>query len=84
MEPKRKTPESESNVVSSEKSSTYGIQHDEQHLSTMLPQQSQHQGRKGGPLRRSRIIITVKRTEDYRLWLQNNPHQAAGHGDDIE
>lgn len=42
------------------------------------------QGRKGAPLRRSRIIITVKRTVDYKQWLEENPHQAAGHGDDIE
>lgn len=43
-----------------------------------------HQGRKGAPLRRSRIIITVKRTDDYKQWLEENPHHAAGHGDDID
>jgi hypothetical protein len=29
-----------------------------------------------GALRRARIIITVKRTEDYKTWLQENPLQA--------
>lgn len=43
-----------------------------------------HQGRKGAPLRRSRIIITVKRTDDYKQWLEANPHLATGHGDDID
>lgn len=38
----------------------------------------------GRELRRARIIITVKRTEDYRRWLEENPLQAiiAGDGDD--
>jgi hypothetical protein len=43
-----------------------------------------HPGRKGAPLRRSRIIITVKRTDDYKRWLEDNPHHATGHGDDID
>lgn len=43
-----------------------------------------HEGRKGTPLRRSRIIITVKRTEDYKRWLDDNPHHSATAGDDIE
>lgn len=46
-----------------------------------------HQGRvKGSPLRRARIIITVKRTEEYKQWLEENPLQVAIAGDteDIE
>jgi hypothetical protein len=37
-------------------------------------------------LRRARIIITVKRTENYKRWLEENPLQAiiAGDGDDDE
>jgi len=31
-----------------------------------------HQGKRGNPLRRSRIIITVQRTEDYKQWLEEN------------
>jgi len=43
------------------------------------------QGRgKGSPLRRARIIITVKRTEEYKLWLQENPLQIAIAGDTEE
>lgn len=37
-----------------------------------IPQKPPHQGKKGNPLRRSRIIITVKRTEDYKAWLEEN------------
>jgi len=35
-------------------------------------------------LRRARIVITVKRTESYKRWLEENPLQAiiAGTGDD--
>lgn len=36
-----------------------------------------HQGKKGNPLRRSRIIITVKRTEDYKAWLEENDVEGA-------
>jgi len=37
-------------------------------------------------LRRARIVITVKRTETYKQWLEDNPLQAviAGDGDDDE
>jgi len=34
--------------------------------------QKPHHGKKGNPLRRSRIIITVKRTEEYKAWLKEN------------
>lgn len=33
-------------------------------------------------LRRARIVITVKRTEEYKRWLDNNPHQDAITGSD--
>ncbi len=38
----------------------------------------------GGTLRRARIVITVKRTADYKKWLEDNPLQDthAGHDDD--
>lgn len=85
VEPKRKSQETKpTNELPTETTTPYAIQHNE-HTTTMLSQKPQHQGRKGGPLRRSRIIITVQRTEDYRKWLLENPHQAAtGHGEDIE
>jgi len=38
--------------------------------------------RKGGSLRRARIIITVRRTEDYEKWLVENPHTSGGLDDD--
>jgi len=48
--------------------------------STARTKKSQQGGRgKGmsGALRRARIIITVKRTEDYKTWLDENPLQAS-------
>ena len=48
---------------------------------------SRQRGSAGGrELRRARIVITVKRTEDYERWLEENPLQAiiAGDGDDDE
>lgn len=49
---------------------------------------SQPTGRRSGSgreLRRARIVITVKRTESYKQWLEENPLQAiiAGDGDDV-
>ena len=45
-------------------------------------------GRQGATreLRRARIVITVKRTESYKRWLEENPLQAiiAGDGGDEE
>jgi hypothetical protein len=35
----------------------------------------------GRELRRARIEITVKRTESYKRWLEENPHQAIITGD---
>ena len=35
-------------------------------------------------LRRARIVITVKRTESYKQWLEDNPLQAVIAGDDDE
>ena len=45
-----------------------------------------YQRAKGSPLKRARIIITVKRSPEYKQWLDENPKQAiiaaAGGGDD--
>lgn len=50
------------------------------------PQGQQKGGKASGgrELRRARIVITVKRTEGYKQWLEENPLQAiiAGDGDD--
>lgn len=43
-----------------------------------------HLGKKGSQLRRSRIIITVKRTDDFKQWLEDNPYHTVGHNDDVE
>lgn len=46
---------------------------------------SRQRGSGGGrELRRARIVITVKRTEDYERWLEENPLQAIIAGDDDE
>uniref|UniRef100_A0A7R9ZA97 Uncharacterized protein n=1 Tax=Pseudictyota dubia TaxID=2749911 RepID=A0A7R9ZA97_9STRA len=46
---------------------------------------SRKQGRaKGAPLRRARIIITVKRTPEYKQWLEENPLHAAITGEELE
>jgi hypothetical protein len=42
---------------------------------------SHAQGKKSNPLRRSRIIITVQRTQDYTTWLEENESAGEeGHG----
>lgn len=38
-------------------------------------------GASGRELRRARIVITVKRTESYTQWLEDNPLQAIIAGD---
>lgn len=40
--------------------------------------------KKGGSLRRARIVITVRRTEDYENWLVDNPHTYGGDDEDDE
>lgn len=52
-------------------------QHQKQHKQYQQSQTTSgdkkpHHGKKGNPLRRSRIIITVQRTEDYKTWLEEN------------
>eukprot|EP00560_Eucampia_antarctica_P006909 CAMPEP_0197823580 /NCGR_PEP_ID=MMETSP1437-20131217/906_1 /TAXON_ID=49252 ORGANISM="Eucampia antarctica, Strain CCMP1452" /NCGR_SAMPLE_ID=MMETSP1437 /ASSEMBLY_ACC=CAM_ASM_001096 /LENGTH=297 /DNA_ID=CAMNT_0043422815 /DNA_START=344 /DNA_END=1237 /DNA_ORIENTATION=- len=37
---------------------------------------------KGVPLRRARIVITVRRTEDYKIWLEETPYEAIAAGED--
>ena len=50
------------------------------------PPPAQHsRGRSSGrELRRARIVITVKRTESYKRWLDENPVQAIMAGDGRE
>lgn len=51
-------------------------------MQSEFPRSRKPQGRaKGSPLRRARIIITVKRTPEYKQWLEENPLQAAITGD---
>ena len=58
--------------------------------SSAAPSQSTRQGRSSGSgtreLRRARIVITVRRTESYKRWLEENPLQAiiAGDADEAE
>lgn len=50
-----------------------------------FPRTKKQQGRaKGSPLRRARIIITVKRTPEYKQWLDENPLHAAIPSDNEE
>jgi hypothetical protein len=44
-------------------------------------QQQQQPQQPGRELRRARIVITVKRTEQYKRWLDENPYQAVLAGD---
>jgi len=37
---------------------------------------------KGVPLRRARIVITVRRTQDYKKWLEETPYEAIVAGED--
>ena len=46
------------------------------------PPVPEHQNLSEGTLRRSRIVITVKRTEAYVQWLKENPIQDIHSGDD--
>ena len=46
------------------------------------PSVPEHQNLSEGTLRRSRIVITVKRTEAYVQWLKENPIQDIHSGDD--
>ena len=48
------------------------------------PSVSDHQNLPEGTLRRSRIVITVKRTEAYVKWLEDNPIQDIHSRDDNE
>jgi len=48
------------------------------------PSVPEHQNLSEGTLRRSRIVITVKRTEAYVQWLKENPIQDIHSGDDVD
>lgn len=41
-----------------------------------MDQKPPHQGKRNTPVRRARIIITVRRTEDYKKWLEENDAHA--------
>lgn len=55
---------------------------DRSHAVTFDPSVSHHENLPEGTLRRSRIVITVKRTEAYVKWLKENPIQDINSGDD--
>lgn len=83
VEPKRKPQEplKETGISASATGIVpHGFQPEEQQHTS----KKTHVGKKGAPLRRSRIIITVKRTDEYKRWLEDNPYQATGHNEDIE
>ena len=48
----------------------------EQHAHQQQQQQPPPRSSRGAPLRRARMIITVKRTEEYKQWLHDNPAYA--------
>lgn len=49
-----------------------------------IPRKPKDSGSGGKELRRARMIITVKRTEDYKKWLLENPLQDVVSGDNDE
>ena len=59
--------------------------HEEGRVASALPPSRQPGPRASTPggreLRRARIVITVKRTESYKRWLEENPLQAIIAGD---
>lgn len=59
----------------------------EQHAHQQQQQQPPPRSSRGAPLRRARMIITVKRTEEYKQWLHDNPayaiFSAGGDDDDV-
>jgi hypothetical protein len=54
------------------KSTTGSIYQDPALIYSTQSYNPQQGGRKGNPLRRARIVITVRKTEDYRIWLEKN------------
>lgn len=54
------------------KSIAGSIYQDPAHIYATQSYNPQQGGRKGNPLRRARIVITVRKTEDYRIWLEKN------------
>lgn len=53
----------------------------QEHIPSQKGAQGPQRSTGGRELRRARIVITVRRTESYKQWLQENPLQAiiAGH-----
>lgn len=90
VEPKRKFQQQTSNTgpptnavaAAATTASSKGVSTTQQHASGHHPAPKKSQGRsKGAPLRRARMVITVRRTEAYTLWLAENPHHLSGDGD---
>lgn len=89
VEPKRKTQQQGTNA-DQQTNITAGPTTTSQGPATLQNQASgqptvvkKSQGRsKGTPLRRARIVITVRRTRAYTLWLVENPNHLTGGGDD--
>jgi len=95
VEPKRKRhhaaaaplPEGSEHSRSQGPSVAIGARHHSTQQPSSEQQQQPSRGRGAGrELRRARIVITVKRTESYKQWLEENPLQAmiAGDGEDEE
>eukprot|EP00540_Astrosyne_radiata_P004501 CAMPEP_0116828274 /NCGR_PEP_ID=MMETSP0418-20121206/3567_1 /TAXON_ID=1158023 /ORGANISM="Astrosyne radiata, Strain 13vi08-1A" /LENGTH=265 /DNA_ID=CAMNT_0004457149 /DNA_START=35 /DNA_END=832 /DNA_ORIENTATION=+ len=100
VEPKRKKsqPQPDTTLPGSEKQTQPGFVASISSAETARPEsggvavggkegQTKGKGSSGRELRRARIVITVRRTEGYKQWLEENPLQAiiAGDGDeDVE
>lgn len=86
VEPKRRKPAPAATPASPSTLSVSGTQPTYVSATPLPPQESiqTRRGSSGRELRRARIVITVKRTESYKRWLEENPLQAiiAGDGDD--
>lgn len=86
VEPKRRKPAPAATPASPSTLSVSGTQPTYVSSTPLPPQESiqTRRGSSGRELRRARIVITVKRTESYKRWLEENPLQAiiAGDGDD--
>lgn len=49
-----------------------------------VPTQARPKSSSGRELRRARIVITVRRTDSYKQWLEENPLHAIMAGEDAE
>jgi len=88
VEPKRKSQQQATNmdqpisVTSASTNFSQGVVTSQQKTSARGQSGKKSQGRsKSTPLRRARILITVKRTEAYTKWLEENPNHLSGDED---